>query len=288
MNNSMNRVAIFIDAGYLYASAIKLLTGIKQSRSAITLSYEDFLDYIIRQSEALTRRELLRVYWYDGTSSGPTGAHRKLAYQSNVKLRLGMVSLTGEQKGVDSLLIMDMANLAQNRAMSDAVVLTGDEDIRVGVVLAQQYGVRVHLIGIADPDGERNQSSMLQQEADTTGLIALEELQKFATVNDRSGMDGEDDEYGDDPATVALVQQLLDEAAHLLISTLGPDELIQARMALGTGAQAVPPMLDRQLLMAGRQRMQRDLMPHEKRQLRARFVAQLKRAAPDPDEKAEA
>jgi hypothetical protein len=64
--------------------------------------------------------------------------------------------------------------------------------------------------------------------------------------------------------------------------------LIQARMALGTGAQAVPPLLDRQLLMAGRQRMQRDLMPHEKRQLRARFVAQLKRAAPDPDEKAEA
>jgi uncharacterized LabA/DUF88 family protein len=171
----MNRVAVFIDAGYLYASAIKLLTGIKQSRSAITLSYEDFLEYIIKQSEALTRRELLRVYWYDGTSSGPTGAHRKLAYQANVKLRLGMVSLAGEQKGVDSLLIMDMANLAQNRAMSDAVVLTGDEDIRVGVVLAQQYGVRVHLVGIADPDGERNQSSMLQQEADTTGLIGLEE-----------------------------------------------------------------------------------------------------------------
>jgi uncharacterized LabA/DUF88 family protein len=283
LDSRMNRVAVFIDAGYLYASAIKLLTGIKQSRSAITLSYEDFLDYIIKQSEALTRRELLRVYWYDGTSSGPTGAHRKLAYQANVKLRLGMVSLAGEQKGVDSLLIMDMANLAQNRAMSDAVVLTGDEDIRVGVVLAQQYGVRVHLVGIADPDGERNQSSMLQQEADTTGLIGLEELQKFATVNDRSHSD-DDEDYGEDAATVALIQQLMDEAAHALISTLGPEELIQARTSLGTGAQSVPPMLDRQLLTVGRQRMQRDLQPHEKRQLRARFVTQLKRAAPDPNE----
>jgi len=29
-------------------------------------------------------------------------------------------------------------------------------------------------------------------------------------------------------------------------------------------------------------------MPHEKRQLRARFVTQLKRAAPDPNEPAEA
>lgn len=284
----MNRVAVFIDAGYLYASAIKLLTGIKQSRSAITLSYEEFLEYIIKQSEALTRRELLRVYWYDGTSSGPTGAHRKLAYQSNVKLRLGMVSLAGEQKGVDSLLIMDMANLAQNRAMSDAVVLTGDEDIRVGVVLAQQYGVRVHLIGIADPDGERNQSSMLQQEADTTGLIGMEELTRFATVNDRSAGEGDEDEYGEDAGAVALVQQLLEEAAHSLITMLGPDELIQARVSLGTGAQSVPPLLDRQLLMVGRQRMQRDLMPHEKRQLRARFVTQLKRAAPDPNEALEA
>ena len=137
-------------------------------------------------------------------------------------------------------------------------------------------------------DGAEIQSSMLQQEADSTGLISLEELQKFATVNDRTGQEGEDDEYGEDPATVALVQQMLDEAAHMLIGTLNGDELIQARVSLGTGAQSVPPMLDRQLLMVGRQRMQRDLMPHEKRQLRARFVTQLKRAAPDPNETAEA
>jgi hypothetical protein len=84
------------------------------------------------------------------------------------------------------------------------------------------------------------------------------------------------------------VQQLLDEAAASLIGMLNPDELIQARVGLGTGAQSVPPMLDRQLLTVGRQRMQRDLMPHEKRQLRARFVTQLKRAAPDPNEPAEA
>ena len=99
----MNRVAVFIDAGYLYAASIKAVTGIKQSRSAITLAYEDFLPFIIERAQQLSGRELLRVYWYDGTSTGPTGAHRKLAYQANVKLRLGLVSLSGEQRGVDSI-----------------------------------------------------------------------------------------------------------------------------------------------------------------------------------------
>lgn len=49
--------------------------------------------------------------------------------------------------------------------MADAVLVSGDEDVRVGVVLAQQFGVRVHLIGIHP--ARANQSRSLQQEADT-------------------------------------------------------------------------------------------------------------------------
>ena len=270
----MNRVALFIDAGYLYAAAIRLLTGVKQSRSAITLNYEAFLDYIVQQAEHQSGRELLRVYWYDGTSTGPTGAHRKLAYQPNVKLRLGMVSLSGEQRGVDSLLVMDMANLAQNRAMSDALLLTGDEDIRVGVVLAQQYGVRVHLVGIADPDGERNQSSMLLQEADTTLLIDALDMARMATVNDRTGAE-DGAESDEDPLedVGASSELMLEEAVHLVLAGLGTEEVELVRN-MESGA-SVPAQIDRQLLLAGKQRLQRDLLPPEKRQLRALFLAAL-------------
>ncbi len=280
----MNRVAVFIDAGYLYAASIKAVTGMKQSRSAITLAYEDFLPFIIERAQHLSGRELLRVYWYDGTSTGPTGAHRKLAYQANVKLRLGMVSLSGEQRGVDSLLIMDMANLAQNRAMSDVVLLTGDEDIRVGVVLAQQYGVRVHLVGIPDPEGERNQSSMLLQEADTTSFIQGEDLARFISVNERINDETDsidDSDSNDSPST------LLHEAVQLVLSGLPIDELEQIRESLGAGAQSVPAQIDRQLLIAGRQRLQRDLVGYEKRQLRNLFSQELRRqngALPDGSE----
>jgi len=195
-----------------------------------------------------------------------------------------MVSLSGEQRGVDSLLIMDMANLAQNRAMSDVVLLTGDEDIRVGVVLAQQYGVRVHLVGIPDPEGERNQSSMLLQEADTTSFIQGEDLARFISVNERINDETDsfdDSDSNDSPST------LLHEAVQLVLSGLPIDELEQIRESLGAGAQSVPAQIDRQLLIAGRQRLQRDLVGYEKRQLRNLFSQELRRqngALPDGSE----
>ena len=92
---------------------------------------------------------LLRVYWYDGVlHTGPSNEQRSLANTDNVKLRLGVVNPYGWQKGVDSLIITDLVELARSHAISDAVLLSGDEDVRIGVQIAQSFGVRVHLIGI--------------------------------------------------------------------------------------------------------------------------------------------
>ena len=110
--------------------------------------------------------DLLRVYWYDGTSTGPSSQHLTLAHLARVKVRLSFVNSVGEQKGVDSLIVTDMIALARNHAMSDAVLLSGDEDLRVGVQQAQEFGVRVHLLGIRPSRG--SQSLFLLQEADST------------------------------------------------------------------------------------------------------------------------
>ena len=56
----------------------------------------------------------------------------------NVKLRLGQLNSAGQQKGVDSLIVTDLMELARNKAISDAVVVTGDEDIRIAVQIAQK------------------------------------------------------------------------------------------------------------------------------------------------------
>lgn len=76
------------------------------------------------------------------------------------------MSSQGQQKGVDSLIATDMITLARNKAMAECVLLSGDEDLRVGVQQAQQHGVRVHLLGIKPARG--SQSLFLLQEADVT------------------------------------------------------------------------------------------------------------------------
>jgi hypothetical protein len=163
----MERVAVFVDAGYLFAQGSAALTGTKQSRQYLALSIPDILAALGGVATPQTQLLLLRVYWYDGMRPGrPTPEQMALSDSANVKVRLGQVNAAGEQKGVDALIVTDMIDLARNRAMADALLVSGDEDVRVGVVLAQQFGVRVHLLGIHP--AWANQSRSLQQEADTT------------------------------------------------------------------------------------------------------------------------
>ena len=84
---------------------------------------------------------------------------------NGVKLRLGALNNVGEQKGVDSLLVTDLIDLARNRAVADVVLISGDEDLRIAVQIAQTFGVRVHVLAAGDP--QKNVSHALQIEADS-------------------------------------------------------------------------------------------------------------------------
>ena len=131
----MTRVAAFVDAGYLFAQSSRLLSGEKLTRGQLTLKHDIVVDKLRAFAEHIARVPLLRIYWYDGTSTGPTSQHLTLAHLADVKVRLGFVNTFGEQKGV---VVTDMIALARNRAMCDAVLLSGDEDVRVGVQQAQE------------------------------------------------------------------------------------------------------------------------------------------------------
>ncbi|MEH3022983.1 MAG: NYN domain-containing protein [Pseudomonas oryzihabitans] len=164
----MQRLAIFVDAGYLFAQGATAMTGSKKPRTDLSLNETAAIAQLLKTADELSGQiPLLRIYWYDAINVrlGPTADHERLAYSSNVKVRFGALNGHGQQKGVDSLIVTDIIELARNRAISDAVLLSGDEDVRVGVQLAQNHGVRVHLIGIAPSRG--SQSIALIQEADT-------------------------------------------------------------------------------------------------------------------------
>lgn len=164
----MLQVAVFVDAGYLFAQGSALLSGQKQSRQTIQLAAQETLAALCRAAEeAAPNARLLRIYWYDGLLRGnrPTAEQSTLANSPRTKLRLGMVNSQGQQKGVDSLIVTDLIDLARNNAISDALLLAGDEDLRIGVQIAQTFGVQIHLLGIKPSRG--SQLPDLIQEADT-------------------------------------------------------------------------------------------------------------------------
>jgi hypothetical protein len=118
----------------------------------------------------------LRTYWYDGARQGvPTPEQLDVAALPFVKLRLGRINSSGQQKGVDTLIVRDLMVLSQERSIHRAIVLSGDEDLREGVEYVQDRGVRVAVIGI-EAMGDRSQSVELVRGADESLVLPREVL----------------------------------------------------------------------------------------------------------------
>lgn len=179
----VDRVAIFVDAGYLFAQGSAAISGSKKPRVDISLNAPAAINELkLAAQKSAAGCSLLRIYWYDGAIGGsrPTTEQALLAHLDDVKIRLGFVNSYGQQKGVDSLIVTDLIELARQKSICDAVLISGDEDVRVGVQIAQNFGVRIHLVGIAPSRG--SQSNQLLQEADTTTEWMKETVEKFLSV----------------------------------------------------------------------------------------------------------
>jgi hypothetical protein len=264
----MNRIAVFVDAGYFYASASELLFGAPLRRGETRLANAEFAQYLAHCAETIAGCPLLRIYWYDGTNSGPTPAHLAMAYLDNIKLRLGFVNQSGEQKGVDGLIFSDLTNLARNHAISDALLLAGDEDLRVGVQQAQEHGIRVHLLGVEPKDPSGNQSAALQREADTRRQLDAAALGQFLFRREYASTSttipaGEPEPSDEDTAhNLARMQELAGEYAATL-------DAVQRELILALPERTpLPHELDRELLLRASELLGRKLEEAEKRTLR--------------------
>lgn len=184
----MDRVAVFVDAGYLLAEGARALSGRKLARSDVFLSPGVVVAHLAGFARGKSGMPLLRIYWYDATANRPTRSQVALADQTDVKLRLGRIDADGRQKGVDALIASDLVALARNRAMADCVLISGDDDLRIAVCEIQELGVRVHLVGIGPVP--RNQSRLLRREADSTSEWGADTLRVFMHCRPRhSGHD---------------------------------------------------------------------------------------------------
>jgi uncharacterized LabA/DUF88 family protein len=173
--------AIFVDAGYLYAAAGRLVAG-TEDRRAFDLDAEGLIEALIdRARQIFADSRLLRVYWYDGARRRiHTAEQQAIAELPDVKVRLGNLNANNQQKGVDSLIRTDLESLARHRAISDAALLGGDEDLVSAVEAAQGYGARVHLWGIEAPEG-RNQAEPLLWEVDSQRVLDLDFFKPYVS-----------------------------------------------------------------------------------------------------------
>lgn len=288
----MDRVAIFVDAGYLFAQGSALLAGQKQPRKLVRLDEKAVINELLAVANtAAATVPLLRVYWYDGGFRWPSAEQQILADMDHVKLRLGFLNSAGQQKGVDSLIVTDLIELARNHAISDALLLSGDEDIRVGVQVAQTLGVRVHLIGI-EP-GRGSQSKNLRQESDTIHEMNKACVSKFLTVLPKQVAPAVPVAAAAPAAAVFLVgqgiaalggQQVAAAAvviapavaaaftavATQVLATLADDDIKKLSGFIGR-SPGMPSDLDGKLLARARTAIHRQLDLAERRSIRAEF-----------------
>ena len=263
------RVAIFVDAGYLYSAGSIAIVGSRQRQENIELDQAATLMRLRATAEAQAgHANLLRIYWYDGALyRGISAEQQRLADTNDVKVRLGAVNIAGQQKGVDSLIVTDLIELARNRAISDAVLLSGDEDIRVGVQIAQNFGVRVHLIGIEPSRG--NQSRLLMQEVDTKTEWSRADISKMLSL--KPGFEVASESTASDGPSEAPIPEaeVLDRAVDDFVASLTDEET--ASISQSDLTSFIPSEFDGRLLRNGGDMLGRWLDQSEIHYIRNRF-----------------
>jgi uncharacterized LabA/DUF88 family protein len=300
---TLARYAVIVDVGYIYAAAGELLFN-TSSRREFRVDADKLIGALTRHADGFVRGELLRVYWYDAARDRvPTIDQRVIAQMAWVKLRLGNLNARGQQKGVDAQIRADMEALARHRAVTDAVLIAGDEDMVPAVEAAQAFGVRVHLWGVEPPFGT-NQAERLVWEADTVEVLDRPFLEPYFTrqptaveqpvpvvvspsVPSPAQLFGErpaPPPYRHAPKPVATsprlgpdrerVEEAGEHVAHKWILTRGADNIRDL-----LPGPILPPVIDKELLVDAEKELGLSLRPYQEARewLRDAFWARVRR-----------
>ncbi|MGH3274710.1 MAG: NYN domain-containing protein, partial [Streptosporangiaceae bacterium] len=205
------------------------------SRREYRVDADKLIQALTRHAEERLRGELLRIYWYDAARDRvPTIDQRVIAQMPWVKLRLGNLNARGQQKGVDAQIRADMEALARHRAITDAVLIAGDEDMVPAVEAAQAYGVRVHLWGVEPPYGT-NQAERLVWESDTVDVLERTFMDPFFARNLSEGS-------GTGPSRPSLAGHPLPLPEPGAIAAPSPSQVFGERHLPRPPARPAPPL----------------------------------------------
>lgn len=145
--------AVYVDAGYLLASAATRVTG-TSLRNGIHVDFKALISGLVAQAEEAAGLPVLRVHWYDSAKDGvPDVQQERIGELPHVKLRLGRFGREGQQKGVDVRMGLDLVAHARNTTADVFFLVSGDDDLTEAVEEAQVHGVQVILLAVPNADG---------------------------------------------------------------------------------------------------------------------------------------
>jgi hypothetical protein len=171
----LDRCALFVDAGYVLAEGAQAVHGTR-NRDSVSWDYAGLLKLLGGLSRDRTGLPLLRCYWYDTVTEGSRAAeHDTLGDVPGVKLRLSKPS---RKEGVEAEIRKDLTALARNRAVSDAVIVSAEEDLAPVIAEVQDLGIRAILLHIS-ADGNWVISRPLRQECDDIIEISAGHLRPY-------------------------------------------------------------------------------------------------------------
>lgn len=176
----MDRCALFVDAGYVLADGAMAVHGTRR-RESVSWDYAGLLQLLGGMAREQTGLPMLRCYWYEATVEGRRSAeHDALADLPGVKLRLAKMR-PGRREGVEGEIHRDLTTLARNKAVSDAVVVSAEEDLAQVVADVQDLGMRVTLLHIAF-EGNGTIPRALRQECDDIAEISSAHLRPYVEL----------------------------------------------------------------------------------------------------------
>ena len=150
-------------------------------RESVSWDYAGLLQLFGNLAMERTRLPLLRCYWYEATVEGRRSAdHDTLADLPGVKLRVAKMR-PGRREGVEGEIHRDLTTLARNKAVSDVMVVSAEEDLAQVIADVQDMGMRVSLLHIAT-EGNGTIPRALRQECDDLVEISAAQLRPYVEL----------------------------------------------------------------------------------------------------------
>ena len=148
---------------------------------SVSWDYEGLLQLLSGLARERSGLPVLRCYWYEATVDGRRTAEQDaLADVPGIKLRVAKIR-PGRREGVETEIHRDLTTLARNNAISDALVVSAEEDLAQVIADVQDLGMRVTLVHIA-VDGNWTISRALRQESDDIIEISGEHLRPYVEL----------------------------------------------------------------------------------------------------------